>query len=253
MDDEDIGELISRYMGDFRRVFVEHPRVRYDGVYIAVCHYMYVDIYLNIFRCLRLLMSDAQTEWFERECLGKCMATSYFVSMRNRPFWVYRSATSSPTTDTCKHVARYPQFYGDLLSPSRFYPNGEVLSLLANEEVGPQQVIPVLKPTLRMKVRISDSTSSTQTNEFLQGLLIGNWHLEGTTVYITDLMDPSGNRLRYSFQMILELRSRPMGRWNRLDFRSYDSVSLSSGEATPLALKNDRPFWFSKVRSYATL
>ena len=84
----------------------------------------------------------------------------------------------------------------------------------------------------------------------MQGFFIGNWRLEGTTVYITDLMDPSGDTMRYSFQMILELRSRPLGRWNRLDFRAYDSVSLTNGEATPLALKNDRPFWFSKVRSY---
>jgi F-box protein 9 len=35
---------------------------------------------------------------------------------------------------------------------SRFFPNGQVLSLLANEELDPQQVIPLLKPTLRMKV-----------------------------------------------------------------------------------------------------
>lgn len=84
-----------------------------------------------------------------------------------------------------------------------------------------------------------------------QGLLVGQWRLEGTNVYLTNLMDPFGSTLRYSFQMILDLRSRPLGRWNRLDFRAYDSVSLESGEATPLALKNDRPFWFSKVRSYA--
>lgn len=66
-------------------------------------------------------------------------------------------------------------------------------------------------------------------------------------------MDPSGATPRYTFQMILELKSRPLGRWNRLDFVTYDSVSISTGEATPLALKNDRPFWFSKVRSYATV
>ena len=34
---------------------------------------------------------------------------------------------------------------------SRFFPNGVVLSLLANEEMSPQQIIPILKPTLRMK------------------------------------------------------------------------------------------------------
>ena len=75
--------------------------------------------------------------------------------------------------------------------------------------------------------------------------------LDGTTVHITDLLDPAGGAMRYTFQMILDLRSRPLGRWNRLDFREYDSVEIASGEATPLALKHERPFWFSRVRSYA--
>lgn len=26
------------YEGDHRRAVIEHPRVRFDGVYIAVCH-----------------------------------------------------------------------------------------------------------------------------------------------------------------------------------------------------------------------
>ncbi len=81
--------------------------------------------------------------------------------------------------------------------------------------------------------------------------MIGTWHLDGTEVHIEDLFDQGAPDSRYSFQMILELRSRPLGRWNRFDFRAYDSVSIGSGEATPLALKNERSFWFSKVRSYA--
>ena len=56
---------------------------------------------------------------------------------------------------------------------------------------------------------------------------------------------------RYTFQMTLELRSRPLGRWNRLDFQEYESVAVSTGEAVALPLKKERPFWFSKVRSYS--
>lgn len=38
-----IDELcLRRYRSDYRRMFIEHPRVRFDGVYIAICHYMYV-------------------------------------------------------------------------------------------------------------------------------------------------------------------------------------------------------------------
>lgn len=51
--------------------------------------------------------------------------------------------------------------------------------------------------------------------------------------------------------MSLELRSKPLGRWNRLDIQSYDTLNLETGDVTPVALKHERPFWFSKVRSYA--
>ena len=86
----------------------------------------------------------------------------------------------------------------------------------------------------------------------LQGFFIGTWYLDGTELHIEDLLpkEPAAAETRYSFQMVLDLRSRPVGRWNRLDFRGYDSVHIASGEATPLAHKNERPFWFSKVRSY---
>jgi hypothetical protein len=41
-DVEVMQAVVIRHGFDFRRVFVEHPRVRMDGVYIAVCHYVYV-------------------------------------------------------------------------------------------------------------------------------------------------------------------------------------------------------------------
>ena len=42
--DESLDEIVQNYMTDYRRLFIERPRVRVDGVYIAVCHYMYVSI-----------------------------------------------------------------------------------------------------------------------------------------------------------------------------------------------------------------
>ena len=39
LDEEDVGTLLESYKGDPRKMFIEHPRVRLDGVYIAVCHY----------------------------------------------------------------------------------------------------------------------------------------------------------------------------------------------------------------------
>ncbi|PIL25140.1 hypothetical protein GSI_13029 [Ganoderma sinense ZZ0214-1] len=179
-DDDELETLVAKYMTDYRRVYIEHPRVRYDGIYIAVCHYI-------------------------RDGIGENVWVNY------------------------SHLITYYRYL-------RFYPDGKVLSLLANEELAPSHVIPLLNPTLRMK-----------------GFFIGTWYLDGTELHIEDLLpkEPTPGETRYSFQMLLDLRSRPVGRWNRLDFRGYDSVHIASGEATPLALKNERPFWFSKVRSYA--
>lgn len=56
--------------------------------------------------------------------------------------------------------------------------------------------------------------------------------------------------MKYVFEMTLDLQTRPLGRWNKMVIHSYDSVNTGSGIITPVALKHERPFWFSKVRSY---
>ncbi|KAJ3551479.1 hypothetical protein NP233_g13074 [Leucocoprinus birnbaumii] len=202
----------------WRRVFIKQPRVRMDGVYIAICHYVRPGLSEN--------------------------------------HWVNIS-----------HLITYHRYL-------RFYPNGQVLSLLANEEHPPQSIINMLKPSLRMK-----------------GLYIGTWSLTGTEIALSNLFDASGrypipglddepdltshppshhhhhhghhhhshshgggetSPSRYVFVMSLGLKSRPLGRWNRLDIHSYDTLNLETGDLTPVALKHERPFWFSKVKSYAT-
>ncbi|KAF8634601.1 hypothetical protein AX17_004190 [Amanita inopinata Kibby_2008] len=213
---ENVTSLIAGFLHNYRRMYIERPRIRLDGVYIAICHYVRPGLSEN--------------------------------------HWVNIS-----------HLVTYHRYL-------RFFPNGIVLSLLANEEMSPQQVIPLLKPSLRMK-----------------GLSLGTWQLIGNTVHL-NLIDAgeqlpaalppsfsplipffdsefSGSRAhrhpvhgrassperrtRYMFVMILDLRSRPLGRWNRLDIESYNSVDLETGDMTPVALKHERPFWFSKVRSYS--
>ncbi|PPQ96280.1 hypothetical protein CVT26_005667 [Gymnopilus dilepis] len=205
-DYESIVPVIEGFLWNFRRFYIEHPRLRLDGVYIATCHYVRPGLSENS--------------------------------------WVNTS-----------HLITYHRYL-------RFYPNGQVLSLLANEEHPPQQIIPILKPTLRMN-----------------GLFFGQWKLIGTTVHITNLIDasgrfalpvsgitgpnpppepysssaslPNGEKAKYTFLMTLNLRSRPLGRWNRMDIQAYESLNIDTGDINPIMLKHERPFWFSKVRSYA--
>jgi F-box protein 9 len=115
---------------------------------------------------------------------------------------------------------------------------------------------------------------------------MGTWELQGTTINIRTLLDaaylsphmcnldlsgspvkersamehclrpnhlgthPSLPAPRYNFQMLLELRSRPLGRWNKLELRAYESVAADSGEICGLKLKNERNFWFTRVKSW---
>jgi F-box protein 9 len=100
----------------------------------------------------------------------------------------------------------------------------------------------------------------------------------GTAVVIRDLMDPSGLLTKYGFEMVLTLKSKPLGRfvasssltltvsltreatmrlqclqpfsWNKLELREYNTVRMDTGEGDPLPLRHERPFWFSRVRSY---
>ncbi|KAJ6518881.1 hypothetical protein C8R45DRAFT_949615 [Mycena sanguinolenta] len=188
---ESMVSVVTQYQSDFRRVYMEHPRVRLDGVYIAVCHYV-------------------------------------------------RPGLSENTWVNLSHLITYHRYL-------RFFPDGKVLSMLANEENSPAQVVHTLKPSLRKK-----------------GLFIGTWKLSGSVVTISNLIDASGRFpipppsspggdqpfARYTFSMILSLRSRPIGRWNKLELNEYSSVDIENGTKTPLGLRHERPFWFSRVKSF---
>ncbi|KAM6497125.1 hypothetical protein JOM56_007598 [Amanita muscaria] len=230
---DDLVNLLDRYTFNHRRMFIEHPRIRLDGVYIAICHYVRPGLSEN--------------------------------------HWVNIS-----------HLVTYHRYL-------RFFSDGAVLSLLTNEEMNPQQVIPLLKPTLRMKVTFTPPLLFVKVDVH-QGLYVGTWELLDNAVHLNlvdanerlpESLSPSfsplvsvferlgvsdvphshkqatlhnavnSQRTRYMFNMRLDLRSRPLGRWNRLDIESYNSIRLESGDMTPVALKHERPFWFSKVRSYA--
>lgn len=178
-DADSVETIIKRFNANYRQTYIEQPRLRFDGVYISVCHYV------------------------------RRGASEYA--------WVNNM-----------HLITYHRYL-------RFFADGIVLSLLANEEHTPQSVIPVLKPSLQMK-----------------GVHVGSWQLDGSLVRISDLHAPQDYpRSRYRFQMTLALHSKPLGRWNRLEIISYESVSVEEGEVVPCVLKHERPYWFSKVKSYS--
>ncbi|PVF98089.1 hypothetical protein CPB86DRAFT_387149 [Serendipita vermifera] len=216
--------LLPTYKDDFRQLYIGQPRVRLDGVYIAVCHYI-------------------------------------------------RTGHSDNAWVNITHLITYHRYL-------RFLPNGVVISLLSSDSTAsPQEIIPRLRLDAHGLKGLSIGqwrldTGLTRTKDKRAPLddFDGPHHEDGPIVIIEDLLDttwtaptqshalhgsgtqqnsaPTGPK--YSFSMRLGLRSRPLGRWNKLDMLEYNSVSVASGEATPLPLKHERPYWFSKVRSYGS-
>ncbi|KAH7335449.1 hypothetical protein B0J17DRAFT_670236 [Rhizoctonia solani] len=176
-----LAEFITRFDYDMRRLYIELPRIRLDGVYIAVCHYP------------------------------------------------SRRGQSENLWANVDHLVTYHRYL-------RFLPDGRVLSLL-DQNLEPREAVHLITPDLVMK-----------------GFFIGTWTLQTSNddkhhVSIANLTDPSG-KFEHSFKMELTLGSRPLGRWNRLTLDSYMSVN-SEGTPSSLPIRNERPFWFSKVRSWA--
>ncbi|KIM26198.1 hypothetical protein M408DRAFT_197300 [Serendipita vermifera MAFF 305830] len=203
--------LLPFFQFDYRNMYINQPRVRLDGVYIAACHYV-------------------------------------------------RKGHSENAWVNITHLITYYRYL-------RFLPNGIVLSLLSSDATAtPQQIIPHLK---------LDSPA--------KGMQVGQWSLElpsdesekpgvkddeeseerGPVVIVDGLLDMGTGASssttsttpatpKYSFRMRLGLRSKPTGRWNKLDILRYESIHLSTDEAVPLPLKHERPYWFSKVRSYGS-
>ncbi|KZP01447.1 hypothetical protein CALVIDRAFT_559264 [Calocera viscosa TUFC12733] len=181
--DVSTARIASLYGYNYRHTFIHHPRVRLDGCYIAVCHY--------------IRPGQSENAW---------------VAIR--------------------HLITYHRLL-------RLFPDGTVVSLLTNEEKPLADTVHLLKPTIRIK-----------------GSQLGTWALDDTKqrLRIRNLRapDPGGRAaLKYEFAMDLMLTSARNMRWNKLEMQWYASVNLDTGEVQDLPIKRERPFYFSKVRSYA--
>lgn len=75
-DDEELDGLLATYLGDYRRLYIEQPRVRLDGVYIAICHYTYVHILFPMERiCFKLACKRSCTSVIYRHSLRRIRST----------------------------------------------------------------------------------------------------------------------------------------------------------------------------------
>ncbi|WVF71200.1 hypothetical protein IAT40_006000 [Kwoniella sp. CBS 6097] len=205
----EVRDLVKRHHGEWRTTFIEEERIRMDGCYIAVCHY---------------IRPGAGEEWV-----------------------------------TITHMITYHRFL-------RFYPDGNVISFLTTDH--PSEIVPVLRPSIRGKglhfgrwklIRTDSPLHPSNThnpdsdhdkNNGGNANTDRNRMRKNPRILITDLLEPGIEGPKYEFEMELALRSTGRGRWNKLEIIEYRSINLLTGEVLALALKHQKPFYFSKVRSY---
>ena len=107
--------------------------------------------------------------------------------------------------------------------------------------------MPTLRPSLRAKgLHIGTYTLVPPDFEDDHSTQTVSGPKKRTRILITDLLEPGASEPKYEFEMELSLRETSRGRWNKLDILDYRSINLQTGEVLGLALKHQKPFYFSK-------
>ncbi|KAK4048361.1 hypothetical protein OIO90_005831 [Microbotryomycetes sp. JL221] len=148
----------------------------------------------------------------------------------------------------------------------RFYDNGLVISLLSVDT--PNVVVRHLTPSLRVKGltfgrwRLRDEADLAEEWQERDNLAAGSQpqgierdakHGHGAILELWGLEDPSVDerRRKYSFRMTCRLKSTARGRMNKLEMLSMATEHRTTLELCDVPIKPTKPFFFSKVASYA--
>lgn len=219
---------------DWRQVFHSHPRIRFTGVYISTVNYTRAG----------------------------------------------GASASQATWDTPVHIVTYYRYL-------RFFRDGTVISLLSTNE--PIEVVHHLTMENVMLVRggkehhpLNFTSSAPAINassaqagpptahQLMKHALRGRWRLCHPRAvkqqHLTDVTPDSGAAEgdvyietegagpRYMYTMQLTLRSSTRSKHdvknNKLQWKGFWSYNQLTNDWAPFQLKNDRAFFFSRVRSY---
>ncbi|EPS42363.1 hypothetical protein H072_3682 [Dactylellina haptotyla CBS 200.50] len=209
---------ILKYNSSYRRMFIERARIRYNGIYISTCTYI-----------------------------------------RSGHMVTNSLAFSNPV-----HLITYYRYI-------RFFPSGFILTLLTPAE--PADVVHAI--TLESYKQLTSNSSSSHHAataaqlHHVKHLLPGRWRIlfnSATYPSLTSAEEPgsriqveaegSGAKGRYINILDLTLKMRPKGiggkrgYGDRLAWNSYTSLNRLTDDKAAYTLKNDKPFYFSRVKSY---
>lgn len=196
----------------WRSTFLEEPRLRYDGVYISVCHYV------------RPGQSD----------LAWVNVTHLITYHRFLRFYPDGTVISLLTTD-------HPVDVVHTIKPS-LRAKGLLFGQWCLTEPPSDDQLAATAATAAQDDKAAgqseDHSAASERPSKKQARAIR--HVE-----LRSLLEP-GVTPKYEFEMDLSLRTTTRGRWNKLEMLTYQSINLANGEALGLSLKHQRPFYFSK-------
>lgn len=214
-----------KYGGAYKSMFILRPRIRFNGLYISTCTY-------------------------------------------HRPG---HSVNSNLTLAVPMHMVTYYRYL-------RFYPSGLVLSLLTIYE--PTDVVHsitldnyhalLLRPQSTTTTSVVPQHSVPVHLQPIKGMVSGRWRIVFNPLkYATSSPDSTNDFSRiqveiegspvigkYTNTMDLSLKMRPKGVGgrrgfgDRLNWNSYSTLNRLTDDRADFQLKNDKPFYFSRVKAY---
>ncbi|KAK6355048.1 hypothetical protein TWF696_004174 [Orbilia brochopaga] len=215
---------VLKYNSSYRTMFIERPRVRFNGIYISTCTYLRSGLAVN----------------------------------------------TNLTLSSAMHLVTYYRYL-------RFFPSGFVLTLLTPAE--PADVVHAI--TLESYHHLTTTSNSSSTAHptsvttattalnNVKNMLPGRWRMlfNPRAYNPTSTTDEPGGRIqieaegsgtnsRYINTLDLTLKMRPKGvagrrgYGDRLSWNSYTSWNRLTDDRGVYSLKNDKPFYFSRVKSY---
>lgn len=160
-----------------------------------------------------------------------------------------RPGASSPTSVTWNSPIHIVTYYRYL----RFLRNGTCIFLTTTSE--PADVVPYLYPEHMHK------NHGALPSAPIKDALLGRWRLTGPEVpgledgekEGTLIVETAGAAPKYFYKMVLGLGSAGRGaRNNKLAWQGYWSYNRLTDDWAEFGLRNDRPFYWSRVKSYGT-
>ncbi|GAA5968901.1 hypothetical protein JCM11641_000772 [Rhodosporidiobolus odoratus] len=281
--EQDAQQLVHAHGDDWRRFFIEHPRIRFDGAYISVVTYLRRGEVASIYAPSHLVTFYRYLRFYHHGLVLSLLTTdppntvvrrlNPSLRMKGLSFGRWRLREEDKVEiwgledPGVPEASRKYSFRMDLRlrSTARGRMNKlEMLSLATEHRVTLElEDVPIrpTKPFFYSRVAVYAGEDRPEHGQEggaeakrMKGLSFGRWRLrEEDKVEIWGLEDPGVPEAsrKYSFRMDLRLRSTARGRMNKLEMLSLATEHRVTLELEDVPIRPTKPFFYSRVAVYA--